>query len=176
MPCRLSLVLFLALIAPADAVAQAPSAAQVHAALRGRWVGTLGYKDYRRPDRRVTLPTTIEGTSAPGGGVALHFIYDDGPGKTVVDDDVFMLAADRRTLRWSGVKDTVPATFRVLSLERTNAQGLRLVVEREGEDDNAPATLRETITIRGDTLGILKEVRPAGSPFSFRHQYALTRR
>lgn len=52
---------------------------------------------------------------------------------------------------------------------------MQLVAEREGHDDDKPATLRETITIERTELTILKEVRSTGSDFSFRHVYHLMR-
>jgi hypothetical protein len=156
--------------------AQAPTAAQVHAALVGHWVGTLEYKDYQNPDRREVLPTVIDGTAIKSGGVALHFIYDDGPGKTVLGDDRFIMTADARSLDWTGAKESAPSIFRVLSLARDSEKGFTMIVEQESEDDRAPATLRETLTFRGDSLTILKEVKPTGKAFSFRHQYKLAKR
>jgi hypothetical protein len=151
-----------------------PTAAEFHAALAGRWQGTLEYKDYQRPDRRVTLPTIIEATPLTSGGVALHIIYDDGPGKTVVDDDRFVLANDRATLAWSGVQAAEQAVYAVRSFTRNAASSaFTLVAERDGMDDDAPATLRETIVLSATSIEILKEVRPRGGQFGFRHVYRL---
>ena len=168
--------LVLLLLVACSLAAQAPSAAQIHDGLVGHWVGKLEYKDYSNPDKRVTLPTIVDAAVSPKGGVALHFIYDDGPGKTVTGDDAFTIAADGSTLDWTGVKEKEPAIFRVTSLAvDSTARSLRMVVEREGEDDRKPATLRETITLSETEWTILKEVRPGGAVFAFRHQYSLRR-
>ena len=157
--------------------AQSVTPASVHSGIAGHWVGTLEYKDYSDPTRHVTLPTILNAAPGAEGGAALLFTYDDGPGKTVTGGDRFILSADAGTLDWTGVKQASPELFRVVSLERNDEAGtIRLVAEREGQDDHKPATLRETITLGRTELTILKEVRPTGSDFSFRHVYRLMRR
>ena len=156
--------------------AQSITPASVHSAIIGHWVGTLMYKDYRDSTKRVTLPTIMDAAPALEGGAALQFSYDDGPGKTVTSGDRFMLSADGGTLDWTGVKQQSPEIFRVVSLLHTDDAGtMQLVAEREGQDDDKPATLRETMTITRTEITILKEVRPTGSDFSFRHVYHLLR-
>ena len=156
--------------------AQSITPGMVHSAIVGHWVGTLEYKDYRDPTRRVTLPTILDAVPAMEGGAALRFAYDDGPGKTVTGGDRFILSADGGTLDWTGVKQQSSEIFHVVRLLRSIAAGtIQLVAEREGQDDDKPATLRETITIAGTELTILKEVRPTGTDFSFRHVYHFTR-
>ena len=156
--------------------AQSITPANVHSTLAGHWVGTLEYKDYRDPSKRVTLPTLLDAAPGVDAGAALRFTYDDGPGKTVTGGDRFILAADLATLDWTGVKEQSPEIFRVVSLVRNDAAGtIRLVAEREGQDDDKPATLREKITLGRTELTILKEVRPTGADFSFRHVYHFMR-
>ena len=157
--------------------AQSITPANVHSAITGHWVGTLEYKDYRDPSKRVTLPTILDAAPGADAGADLRFTYDDGPGKTVTGGDRFVLAADAATLDWTGVKEQSPDIFRVVSLLRSDDAGtIRLVVELEGQDDNKPATLRETITLGRTELTILKEVRPTGAEFSFRHVYRFARK
>lgn len=152
---------------------QPVTAAQLSQAFTGRWVGTLEYQDYRKPDKRVTLPTLLE-VSALGSGVKILFTYDDGPGKTVTGEDHFTLSADGKTLDWTGVKEKTPEIFTVLSLTRDAATRIiTLVAEFEGDDNNKPATIHETLTIGPSELTMLKEVRPTGGVFSFRHVYRL---
>ena len=149
------------------------NAAQLSQAFTGNWVGTLEYKDYRNPDLRVTLPTILD-VSPLGAGVKISFTYDDGPGKTVTGEDHFTLSADGKTLDWTGVKEKTPEIFTVLSLRRDAAtRTITLVGAFEGDDNNKPATIHETLTIGPSELTILKEVRPTGGEFSFRHLYRM---
>ena len=157
--------------------AQSVTPASIHSALVGHWLGTLEYKDYRDPSKRVTLPTVLDAAPGVGGGAALRFMYDDGPGKTVIGGDRFILSNDLASLDWTGVQQTSPELFRVVSLVRSDEAGtIQLIAEREGQDDDKPATLRETITLGATSLTILKEVRPTGADFSFRHVYHFARK
>lgn len=154
-----------------------PTRAELYKALTGDWTGALEYKDYSRPDKRVTLPTKLRIQLAPdSSAVLMHFTYDDGPGKTVEDDDRF--SADRAvaTITWGGIKDSLPQRFTVREAPGSRGAGnIALILEGEGSDDNKPATIRETFEITGNTLHILKETRPTGGEFGFRHEYRFKR-
>jgi hypothetical protein len=49
----------------------------------GTWAGTLTYRDYQKPDRMVTLKTAMTSSLAAPDELALYYVFDDGPGKTV---------------------------------------------------------------------------------------------
>jgi hypothetical protein len=148
----------------------------VHAAMTGHWVGTLEYQDYSKPNSRVTLPTILDIAERPKGGVSIRFTYDDGPGKTVTGEDYFVLSADQSNVDWTGLKETEPEIFKVMSFDANDAiRVLTLVMQREGDDNNAPATIRESMTLTEGELTLLKEYRPKGSDFLFRHVFKLKR-
>ncbi len=154
---------------------QTPSANMVHAALAGRWAGSLRYRDYQDSTRFVSLPTLLVGTtSGDSSRVQLDFEYDDGPGKTVRSSDTFALDAARKMLTWGETNGKrPPSQFAVTSLR---GGPLSLIVEMDGEDDNRRARIRESITVTGTALRVLKEVRfsPDGI-WLFRHEYRLSR-
>jgi hypothetical protein len=141
--------------------------------MEGSWRGTLEYRDYRDPAKRVTLPTLLHVTGRiDSAGARLHFVYDDGPGKTVVEDDRLQLDERLPDARWRSGTDHVQ---RYMVQSRSSTGNSRTVVlEGEGSDDNRPATIRETMTAGASTLRILKEVR-FGTAFEFRHEYRFTR-
>lgn len=153
----------------------APPPPSIYHAVAGHWAGSLEYKDYRDSTRRVTLPTRLDASiDTAHGGIRLDFTYDDGPGKTVYDHDLFTIDAGDSTVHWGSVTDTTRQRFRVTA-RVDGPDSVRLVLEGEGADDDAPATLHETITVRGDLLVIRKETRPTGGVFAFRHEYRLRR-
>ena len=153
---------------------QASPREQLYGALAGSWRGTLEYKDYKDPSRRTTLPTTLEAARADES-VTLALTYDDGPGKTVRESDRLTLDAAGKTLTWSSGSSTQRYTVQSFEAPRPG-HALRLVLEGEGSDDDAPATIRETLVVAPNKLQILKETRPTGkSEFAFRHRYELTR-
>ena len=163
------------------AAAPAPSpATRLHAALAGNWQGSLRYRDYQDSTRFVTLPTLLTGAlAADSASVVLDFTYDDGPGKTVRDRDVFDLDATAKVVRWGSAKyDAKRSRFAVTdrSGDGAAASPLRFVLEMDAKDDNKPAHIRETLTVSAAELRVLKEVRFAPSaPYLFRHEYRFTR-
>ncbi len=162
------------------AAASAPSpATRLHAALAGNWKGALRYRDYQDSTRFVTLPTLLTGTlAADSGQVQLDFTYDDGPGKTVLDRDIFDLDPALKTVRWGGPKDPDTRTrFDVTEFAGDIAtRPIRLVLESDGRDNNKPAHIRETVTLSISDLHILKEVRFApAADYLFRHEYRFTK-
>ena len=150
---------------------------QVYRTLAGHWAGTLTYKDYRDPARRVTLPTLLDVTyERDSAALRLVFTYDDGPGKTVFSYDRFAFDDAGTIMTWDDTAAARPQTFSVKEYRvDTTAAVAYLVAETEGEDDDKPATLRETITIARDSVRVLKTVRPRGGEFGFRHEYAFGR-
>jgi hypothetical protein len=154
-----------------------PGRAEVYRALVGKWEGTLTYRNYSPPRQLVTLPTTINiSYLSDSTAVQMDFIYDDGPNKTVYSSDRFSLDQAGTRLEWDDPKASPPTTWRIDTLRADGVRGgVVMVAEVEADDDNAPATLRETITVGSDTLRILKEARPIGGSFAYRHEYLLHR-
>jgi len=151
---------------------------ELYRALVGEWTGTLEYKDYSNPDRRVTLPTTLSVTwAADSSDLQMYFVYDDGPGKTVTSLDRFVADPALATVTWGGVTDSLPQRYTVASRTADAAtRGQTLVLEGMGEDDDAPALFRETLTLTPTSVTIRKETKPAGGVLGFRHVYRFTRR
>ncbi|UXH76042.1 hypothetical protein [Roseateles amylovorans] len=81
---RRLLLLTLGLFAarPASALYDPKPLAFLESAL-GHWAGTLTYRDYQKPDRMVTLKTVMTASLAAPDELALYYVFDDGPGKTV---------------------------------------------------------------------------------------------
>jgi hypothetical protein len=153
-----------------------PSPKALHAALGGRWTGTLRYRDYQDSARFVSLPTVVQGTTATdSASVRLDFVYDDGPGKIVRSSDTFALNAQARTLVW-GSADGKHAPSRFAVRQFSGGDRMTLIVEMNGEDDDRKALIRETLTVDANELHIVKEVQfNADAPWLFRHEYSLSR-
>jgi hypothetical protein len=170
-------VFLLALAVPPSAFAQASTPADLYGSLRGDWVGVLEYRDYSEPvgsTKRVDLPTwlTISGDVAE----SWHYVYDDGPTKTVSEDDAVAFDFEKSTLsETSGGK---PAqVFRVMGLEALKGGKGVLQMTGSGTDNGKPSERRMVLTVRRNLLEVLEEVRPAGSgdAFAFRHLYRMVR-
>ena len=71
------------LIGPAALAAHDPAPGEMLSAIEGTWEGRLSYRDYQPPHAMVELPTRLFVAAEAADSLALHFVYDDGPGKIV---------------------------------------------------------------------------------------------
>ena len=69
-------------VRPANALYD-PSPIALLEAGTGTWAGALTYRDYQKPDQMVTLKTTMTSSLVAPDELALYYVFDDGPGKTV---------------------------------------------------------------------------------------------
>jgi hypothetical protein len=174
--------LVFALVVPTFVQAQdAPSVAELRQGLAGRWNGALGYRDYQT-DQLFEIPVTTTIEALPDGATIItRSLFDDGPDKPVWITTV--------SLEDPAAGTSTSATFRVgqapaLSTEVVRVSAYRdpgswaLTAHETGEDNDVPAEIRVTETRDGDSLLVVKEVRPVGAgddAWRFRNQTRLTR-
>lgn len=158
------------------AVSQQPLS-ELAAALRGNWVGVLEYRDYSEPagsTKRVDLPTwlSVSGDAAQ----SWHFVYDDGPTKTVQEDDTVLFDIAKRTLSEASNGEAAQV-YRVKGFDMLKAGRGTLQMVGSGTDSGKPAEIHLVLTVRRNLIEILEEVRPAGSTdsYAFRHLYRMVR-
>ncbi len=159
-----------AVLAAALAVAAPPLAAQdapldlkaARASMAGEWRAELQYRDYQSGEW-IGIPYTAS-IALVGDGVTLvrTSAYDDGPARgTVWITSVSMLAADGAT-EYTGTYRADRAadmgTARLTLSAAIDPAHWTIVADREGEDDNRPARIRETTVRDGDTVTSTKEV------------------
>jgi hypothetical protein len=149
-------------------------------ALLGDWVGALEYRDYSEPPtstKRELLPTWLSISDAePGKTLRWHYVYDDGPSKTVEESDVVRF--DTSASSYSEATDGKPAqVFKVVGYDSLREGRGTLVLTGSGTDNKKPSEKRVTITIKRNLIEIVEETRPAGSSesFDFRHSFRFTR-
>ncbi|MEM8600693.1 MAG: S41 family peptidase [Bacteroidota bacterium] len=137
-------------------------------ALAGDWTGTLTYTDYSDDTSRATLTISAEGRTLRRGGVRLALRY--------VEPDGSSGGMGTRTLRERNGAVEYDGEAWTERERAVSADGFRLVLERAGEDNRRPATIRHTLTLDGDELTDRKEVRYDGTDVFFeRNFYRLTR-
>jgi hypothetical protein len=164
--------------------AQTPAAVPSHIpsdleqSLTGNWTGVLEYRDYSEPatsTKRVQLPTWLSITPA-NSAQTWHYLYDDGPTKTVEETDTITFDPTGSTYTESD-NGKPPHTFKVTGYPELRAGRGQLVFLGSGTENGKAAETRITLTIRRNLLTILEETRPAGStdPFAFRHSFCFTR-
>ena len=160
----IALFLAAALAAPAPPPAAPLTVASARQTMLGRWTGQLEYRDYQA-DKWFGLP--LKATISDGGdGVTQLRVadFDDGP-KTgnvrittvsILDpakstETSASFRKDRPVTHWTATLALAPTT-------RAAPPPWTLIATIKGEDDNRPATLRETTVRNGATMVTLKEV------------------
>ena len=139
--------------------------------MQGEWHGTLTYSDYSEAGKMVTLPTRVYIAPAAPDSLTLHYVFDDGPGKTVYsyENMRFDLAGNAVTWR-SGASETSQTVSRIVSSVQ-DGDVQRLVFERKDDGD----TLRYTLETGANLLVLQKEEVGADGVAQFRNRYAFTR-
>ncbi len=163
-------VLLLALVvggsAPAQALQQDTKAYQP---LVGSWAGVLEYLDYGDDRTLVQLPThLVSKPTGDGAGILFAFSYQEPDGRVVTSTERLIPSSD-------GIY--FGELWQIEEQVHDGKTGdLRLVLSRQGEDNNKQATIRGTVVMEGDDLTITQEVRYLGSTeWLRRHQYRLER-
>jgi hypothetical protein len=178
------LALLLLLLRPSLVSAQTPAIqvslqtqAELCAALSGEWTGVLEYRDYSEPassTQRVQLPAWL--TVKPGpGGLVMHFVYDDGPGKVV--DETLTIALDVAASTYTITNDHGRAeVYTVDGFDRLRGGRGDFLLLGPTIDNGRPAESRISFTVRRNLLSWTEENRPTSAiPFAFRHRYTFTR-
>ncbi|MCL7961163.1 MAG: hypothetical protein M8861_13300, partial [marine benthic group bacterium] len=119
--------------------------------LVGSWDGELEYLNYGDNLTLVTLPTRLVVKPAGNGQrLDLEFIYQEPDGSEVSGTDQLYETGDGLYFgdRWTVEEQEVEEPGR----------RLRLVLSREGEDDDRAAFIRTVVLLEGDELTITKYV------------------
>ena len=148
------------------------------AAFAGEWTGKLEYRDYQT-NGRVALPTLLSASaSTDGRELTLNYTYDDGPGKTVHEIEIFTLFPRTGTATLMSGANHAIESFTVSGLDDFARNGLgTLILTGKGTENDKPVEARITVAVSLDTFTWVKETRAAGSPnpFAFRDGYTFTR-
>ncbi len=155
---------------------------ELNAAMSGAWTGVLEYRDYSEPatsSKRVKLPTWLR-IEVAGGSLQFHYIYDDGPGKTVSSTEVVTVDGARAT--WTTVAEATkdkpgekPRVEVIGGLDKLRDGRGVLALTGPGLENGQPVELRTTVRVGRNLLEMLRESRVPGGEFSFRDSYTLVR-
>ena len=145
------------------------------AATQGAWTGSLRYRDYQHPDRMVTLPTRLFVALSAPDALVLHYVFDDGPGKTVYSYENMRFDFAKGELAWvSGDEDRSETTYRIVSSERTPGVA-RIVFEGPGKGDAAGGRVRYTIELGAERMTQKKEEVDAAGVVVVRNTFTFER-
>jgi hypothetical protein len=158
-------ILLLHAAGPGADRALAQEAKGIQDSLVGHWTGELEYLDYSDDETLVTLSTRLEVAVAEDGrGLDLRYFFEEPDGSIVEGTDRFYETED-------GIYFGDEWKVRERAIHK-DTQTLRLVLTREGSDNDRPAEIVTTVERLGSRLTITKRVQVSGedSPFQ-RNQF-----
>ncbi len=177
------LIFYTAIIMSASATSHAlydPAPVASMATLEGAWRGSLQYRDYQPPFGKVTLPTQLYAALLSPNELALHYVFDDGPGKIIHSYDRLKIDLSAKTVTFTAAKAGETIAAKVVSSNETTG-----TLEIVAETVNPKSTMRYTLRLSAAEIVILKEEAGgitnntnADKPinkFEFRSKYSFTR-
>ena len=139
---------------------------------QGEWVGSLTYRDYQQPDRMVTLPTRLFAALGAPDTLVLHYVFDDGPGKTVYSYESIRFDFAKSVLTWTtGDVDRIGTDYRIVSVDRQPTL-TRVVFEGASKDDGR---VRVMIEVEAQRLMLKKEEIDAAGNALLRNTFLFRR-
>jgi hypothetical protein len=158
-------ILLLQAAGPGTDRALAQEAEGIRDLLVGHWTGELEYLDYSDDETLVTLSTRLEvGVAEDGRGLDLTYLFEEPDGSVVEGTDRFF-----ETEEGIYFGDTWKVRERTIDKD---TRTLRLVLTREGSDNDRPAQIVTTVERLGNRLTITKRVQVSGEDAPFqRNQF-----
>jgi hypothetical protein len=158
---------------PPLAFAAYPRPDAVLSSIQGSWGGSLQYKDYSAPDKLVTLPAKLSIALSGPDEITMHYVYDDGPTKTVYSYENMRFDFARNEAHWKGGSKDKPMemTWQITKSVPSGASRL-VVMERarsEGKKD------RLTFELSPAALSFAKDEIAADGQASLRNKYTFKR-
>lgn len=141
------------------------------AAVQGAWRGKLTYRDYSRPDRMVTLPTQLFVALSAPSELTLHYVFDDGPGKTVYSYERMAFDFANDLLAWSSGHANVKTSRNRITSTQVLEGGLAIAFERE----DGGIVSRYAMNLHPRNLSLAQEEGTPAAGFQFRNKYEFTR-
>ena len=168
---RITLALLTVLCAGSVFALYDPKPDEALSAVQGAWKGSLTYRDYGKPDRLVTLPTRLFVALSAPNELVFHYVFDDGPSKTVFSYEKMNFDFANNQLSWtSGSSEKSLSIFHITS--NTSEGGARRLTF---EGRSGATTDRYTLVLSPRELGLAKdEVSATGAPL-FRNKYEFSR-
>jgi hypothetical protein len=138
----------------------------------GQWQGELEYQDYQGPGR-VKIPVVLEVTVIDDTHAAWNFTYDDF-GRDVLSLETHTWSGGTYTVETQGQSEVQIYQSSNLSALIESGSGQAILMGKE-MDDGQEVEVRRTVTLEGDSLTTLKEIRAPGKEYEFRNQSVYAR-
>jgi hypothetical protein len=138
----------------------------------GTWSGSLTYRDYQKPDKMVTLAATMVVTLSSPDELALYYVFDDGPGKTVYSYERMQLDIAAKQVLWI-VGTTKPSRTEYNLISSGLAEGKTALSFEKSSDKGTDKYVLEFTDSR---WSLTKYEQPAGGAELLRSSYEFKKR
>lgn len=151
-----------------------PKPDDAFAAAQGEWKGALTYRDYRKVEKMVTLPTKLFVALASPNELVMQYIFDDGPNKIVYSYERMKINLEKNQLTWAtGIGEKPAALYRITASEL--ARGVRKINFERNDDKDEKTILRYSIEFGAAALKLEKSEVDAAGIATFRNKYEFSR-
>ena len=166
---KLLLLFTLSFLALQNISAQEITSAQLDQ-LNGEWEGALTYTDYSDDKSQYELKTKLIAAFKKGKGV-LKYIYTEPNGKIVKGKQKMKLGKTAESFY-------LASDFAISSFEQSDAaNSWKLMLQKEGTDNNKPAIIKQVIILNDNNFSITKMIRYKDQDgFIQRNKYAFSRK
>ena len=130
---------------PALALYDGKPAAELREA-PGAWRGTLKYNDYSQPGKMVTLKTAAFISMIAPNELAVFYVFDDGPGKTVYSYEQARFDFANGEVRWTSGSEKKEVTVSHIDSNEEIDGGRRIVFDAPSKGHRDQQTLMITAT------------------------------
>jgi hypothetical protein len=138
----------------------------------GKWQGELEYQDYAGPGR-VKIPVVLEVIIIDEAQASWNFTYDDF-GRDVLSLETHTWTDGMYTVTTEGQDEVQTFQIADFAMLFETGSGQAVLMGKE-MDDSQEVEVRRTITLDGDSLTTLKEIKAPGEDYVFRNQSTYTK-
>ncbi|MDY7539102.1 hypothetical protein QN372_09460 [Undibacterium sp. RTI2.1] len=168
---RTTLALLVCLFAAPAFALYDPKPDAALSAVQGEWKGALTYRDYSKPDRLVTLPTRLFIALGAPNELVLHYVFDDGPSKTVFSYERMNFDLLKNEIAWaSGSAEKAVSIGRITS-NSVDSNGRQILFERKDGDKLD----RYRLELSAGAFKLFKDEVSADGTTTFRNKFEFVR-
>lgn len=128
----------------------------VDSAWSGHWTGTVTYRENCPPYARTVLPTTLDVSELPSGGLRMAFAYRAACGAKASETCDFVVSPDGKSVSWA-MEGAQAKPNELFTVTEWNPEGGHFVMKSQTSDD-----AHYTIVFSPDELTVTKEIASSG--------------
>ena len=137
----------------------------------GTWHGTLTYNDYSEPGKLVTLQTTAFVSMIGPNELAVFYVFDDGPGKTVYSYEQMRFDFAKAEVQWTSGAEKKHVTISHIDSNEPAGEGRRIVFKTAAGDH----VDRQTFTVSANEFVLRKDEIDHAGRSTMRDEYQFQR-